>query len=261
MENITETSKIKKIVLKAGGLLSGAAGENLIIRTKSSQKDLITQYDTLIQDYIVNELQGLIPNAQFVGEESGMSGRLDAEDLFIIDPIDGTANFIHSMRYSAVSVAWYKNGRPFYGIVFNPYTDEIYEAKSGNGAFMNSRRLRIHNAPLQDSIAAFGTSPYNSETTDCTFDMVKKIYGKCQDIRRMGAASLDICQVASGRIGLFFEAALSLWDYAAAQIILIEAGGTIVNFKGDKIGLSAQKSSVIAGSKSIILESKLIREG
>lgn len=257
---IAETSEIKKITLEAGRMLFDVTSDGMIIQSKTSLKDLVTQYDKMIQDHIMIEILDLIPDAQFISEESQTAGDLDADDLFIIDPIDGTTNFIHSMHYSAISVAWFKKGRPFYGIVFDPYSNEIYEAQEGKGAYMNSKRLAVRPSSLINSIVSFGTSPYNEETTDHTFELVKSIYGKCQDIRRMGSAALDICQVAAGRIGLYFEAALSLWDYAAAQLIILEAGGMIVDFQGNKIQPTVNKSSVIVGSKSIILESKLIRE-
>ncbi|MCM1219111.1 MAG: inositol monophosphatase [Lachnospiraceae bacterium] len=260
MDSTTTISLLRKIVLDAGAMLTNGADKQIDIQAKTSSKDLVTQYDTLIENYITHEIRKNIANAQFICEESASESNLDSVNLFIIDPIDGTTNFIHSMQYSAVSVAWYRKGKPYYGIVFNPYANDIYEAQIGKGAFLNNKKIYVGNSSLQDSIVAFGTSPYNQETTDYTFDMIKEIYGRCQDIRRMGAASLDICQVAAGRIGLFFEAALSLWDYAAAQLILLEAGGSIVNFQGDIIKISTQKSSVIAGNKSIIFESKLIRE-
>lgn len=259
-EHIVTTTEIRNITLEAGRMLYKVTCEKLVIHAKTTQKDLVTQYDTAIQDYIITEILKLNPDAQFISEESSNAGDLNAENLFIIDPIDGTTNFIHSMRYSAVSVAWYKKGQPYYGIVFNPYANEIYEAEHGHGAFMNSQRLAVTDVSLQDSVVAFGTSPYNTETTDLTFERIKELYRGCQDIRRMGSAALDICQVAAGRIGLYFEAALSLWDYAAAQLILLEAGGRIVNFQGKEIPLSMNKTSVIVGHGSIITESKLIRE-
>ena len=200
-----------------------------------------------------------MPDAQFVSEESYVVGKLDADNLFIIDPIDGTTNFAHTMHYSAISLAWYKNAIPFYAIVFNPYVNDCFEAQSGKGSFLNSKRIFVNNLSLCDSIVAFGTSPYDTDTTDQTFEMIKQIYGKCQDIRRLGSAALDICHVAAGKISLYFEAALSLWDYAAAQLILKEAGGVIVDFNGNPLPFSLKKSSVIVGNESIIRESMLIK--
>ncbi|MDE6785362.1 MAG: inositol monophosphatase, partial [Ruminococcus sp.] len=216
--------------------------------------------DKIIQNQIMNEISKLIHDAEFISEESASSGNLSAENLFIIDPIDGTTNFIHAMRYSAVSVAWYKKGIPFYGIVYNPYSEELYEAQCDKGAFLNGQRITVSSESLGNSIVAFGTSPYNLETTETTFELIKNMYGRCQDIRRMGSAALDICQVASGRVGLYFEAALSLWDYAAAQLILHESGGKMVDFYGKPIRLTTEKSSVIVGCEDIILESELIRK-
>jgi myo-inositol-1(or 4)-monophosphatase len=260
-ESVIDSSVLRKIVLSAGAMLTSKMDRPIDIKEKSSSKDLVTQFDTAIENYVIGEIHKYITDAQFIGEESIFEDTLDCADLFIIDPIDGTTNFIHSMQYSAISVAWYKQGKPYYGIVFNPYSNEVYEAQMGKGAFLNNKKIRVNDALLQDSIVAFGTSPYNHETTECTFEMIKDIYTRCQDIRRMGSASLDICQVASGRIGLYFEAALSLWDYAAAQLILLEAGGTIVNFQGEKIKLSTKKTSVIAGNNQIICESNLIKRG
>lgn len=251
---------IKQIVVEAGKMMLDSVSSEMDVREKTSPKDLITKYDEKIQNKITEKISRSISNVQFISEESMSFGDLTAENLFIIDPIDGTTNFIHSMGYSAVSVAWYKKGAPFYGIVYNPYSGEIYEAQYGSGAFLNGKRIKVGSGSLKNSIVTFGTSPYNLETTDTTFEMIKNIYGKCRDIRRMGAASLDICQVASGRIGLYFEAALSLWDYAAAQIILNEAGGKIVDFTGKPIPLTTKKSSVIVGREDIIAESDLIRK-
>lgn len=256
----TIVSEIKRIAIDAGSIMTDLSVEHHDICYKTSSKDLVTECDKTIQTMIISEISRLIPDAQFISEEGFVSGGVDSKNLFIIDPIDGTTNFVHLMDYSAVSIAWYKENKQYYGIVYNPYTKEIYEAQYQKGAFLNDKRISVSKDPLRNSIVTFGTAPYNTETTDETFEMVKAIYKKCQDIRRTGSSSLDICRVAAGKTGLYFEAALSIWDYAAAQIILNEAGGYLCDFSGEIIGLSDQKRSVIAGSKEAIAESDLIKK-
>ena len=252
--------EIKKIVLEAGYLLYKARNDKLTILQKTSLKDLLTQYDILMQKNIIQGIREYDDNALIISEEMSDIGSLSDDDTFIIDPIDGTTNLVHGIRYSAISVAWFRNREPFYGIVYNPFDNELYEAEKGRGAFLNGERIHVSGAPLKDSVVAFGTSPYNPETTDFTFKKARELYEMCHDVRRMGSAALDICQVAAGKVGLFFEASLSAWDYAAAQLILSEAGGKLVNFYGENIKFTSEKTSVIAGSSKIISESKLVQE-
>ncbi len=249
---------IRRVISDAGDMMISGAEAEKQIAEKSSAKDLVTQYDKLIQEKIISGISGYLPDAQFVSEESATIGDIYAEDAFIVDPIDGTTNFIHSMGNCAVSVAWYKFGKPSYGAVYDPFAKEFYEAESGKGAFLNGKQIKVSDSSLKNSIVLFGTSPYNVELTDITFDLVRMIFGKCQDVRRMGSAALDICRVANGRAGLYFEAALSLWDYAAAVLILKESGGSMVDFMGREIILSTEKTSVVAGNCDTITESKII---
>lgn len=256
-----QIESVRKYVIDAGKIILSASENNLMISQKTSNKDLVTQYDREVQSYLMDNISVLIPDAVFFSEESENDCDLMSDNLFIIDPIDGTTNFIHGLNKSAVSVAWYKNGMPYYGIVYNPFVNELFEALKDNGAYLNSKEIHASNLSISKSVVAFGTSPYNSETTDRTFEIIKNIYGKCQDIRRFGSAALDICYVACGHIGLYFEAALSIWDYAAAWLILAEAGGLLVDFNGNVIPLSEHKTSVVAGNAAIIEECGIISKG
>ncbi|MCD8006631.1 MAG: inositol monophosphatase [Oscillospiraceae bacterium] len=245
-------------ILSSGKIILSAAEEGLKITEKTSARDLVTQYDRLVQERLIAAISEMLPDAQFVSEESSAKGNIDAVDAFIIDPIDGTTNFVHRMGNCAISVAWYKSGKPFYGAVYDPFAGEFFDAKAGDGAFLNGEPIRVSDVPLKNSIVLFGTAPYNPELTDETFDLVKSVFGKCQDVRRMGSAALDICHVACGRAGFYFEATLSPWDYAAAAIILGESGGNLVDLSGNEIKLSLEKTSVVAGNKNIIAESGII---
>ncbi|MCD8106694.1 MAG: inositol monophosphatase [Oscillospiraceae bacterium] len=251
---------LRQSILSLGEIILSAAGNELQITEKSSARDLVTRYDRLVQERLVADISESVPGAQFVSEEMADRGDLSAEDTFIIDPIDGTTNFIHKMGNCAISVAWYKSGKPFYGAVYDPAANEFFEAKAGEGAYLNGKPIHVSDAPLKNSIVLFGTAPYNPELGDLTFSLVRRIFGKCQDVRRMGSAALDICHVACGRAGLYFEATLSPWDYAAASLILRESGGSFVDFSGKEIALSLEKTSVIAGNKDIIAESGIITD-
>ncbi len=250
--------KLREPILSAGEIILSATESELKISEKTSWRDLVTQYDRLVQERLIAAISEMLPGAEFISEESAEKGDIGASDAFIIDPIDGTTNFIHGMGNCASSVAWYKSGKPHYGAVYDPNACEFFEAKAGEGAYLNGKQIHVSDATLQDSIVLFGTAPYNPELAELTFSLVRKVFGKCQDVRRMGSAALDICHVACGRAGLYFEATLSPWDYAAASLILRESGGKFVDFSGNEITLSLEKTSVIAGNMKIIDESCIL---
>ena len=246
---------LKSIVIEAGNILLNA--ENIDIHEKTSYKDLVTQYDKQVQEFLIRGIKSEVKDAVFLSEElNDLDEKVDlnASNLFIIDPIDGTTNFVHHLNYSAISVAWYQKGNPFYGIVYNPFVNEVYEAVVDSGiAELNNKEITVSDSFIKNSLILFGTSPYD-DLGDKTFDIVKGILNNCQDVRRLGSAALDICQVAAGRASVFFEGALSLWDYAASGIILKEAGGLIKNFDGEDIKLSTEKTSIIVGNNTNIKE-------
>ena len=260
MKDTTEDilQALRETAYESGQTLLRAPADSIVCRTKSSFRDLLTQYDTRIQAEIIGSLSRRFPGAAFIAEEQANAEGADAELLFVIDPLDGTTNFVKSLHYSCVSIACYSCGKPLAGAVCNPYADELFSAAAGRGAALNGAPIRVSDAALAESLAFFGTSPYNAEAAELTFAKLCALYKKCLDVRRMGAAALDICHVACGRAGLFFEARLSLWDYAAAAVILREAGGTLCDFQGAPLKLSLDKSSVLAGSERTIRESGLL---
>ena len=144
------------------------------------------------------------------------------------DPVDGTTNFIHDFQHSVVSLACSERGRITSGIVYDPYRRECFEAQEGWGAFLNKRPVSVSKAAeLSQCLIAVGTSPGHRERADESFRKMRAVYDRCQDIRRVGSAALELCYVACGRLDGFFEERLKLWDYGAAGLILREAGGWI----------------------------------
>ncbi len=208
--------------------------------------DFVTRVDFAVQDFLSKKLLELYPNYNFMGEE-GEREKFDKNiPLWILDPIDGTTNLIHGYNMSAVSLALVENNEPIFGIVYNPFTEEIFTAQKGRGAYLNSKPIKVtQTATLSDSLAAIGTSPYDKELADKNFEIFKKLFLECQDIRRSGSAALDLCYIAAGKIDCYFERNLKPWDFSAGAVILQEAGGKITTIKNEKINFY-ENSDVVA---------------
>ena len=216
------------------------------ITEKPGSANFVTVYDVAVQNRLIEGLKALFPDAAFLAEEKENDAAFPARGLcFVIDPIDGTTNFIHDYRCSAISVGLFDHGAPLFGAVLDPYRDELFSAAAGEGAFLNGRPIHASDRDLAHALVSFGTSPYDrAALADSSFDVVKRIFLRCADIRRSGSAAADICFVACGRTDAFFEATLSPWDFAAGGIILAEAGGRMTDFSGEPIR-PGKKSSVL----------------
>lgn len=241
-----------------------AAGErirnadSITVTEKTDYRNLVTQYDMMTQEYLVTELSKTVPDASFLCEESD---RIELTDgpMFIIDPIDGTANFTRGYNLSAVSVAYADSGIIQFGIIYNPFTDEMWYAEKGKGAYLNGRRIHVSDGDLKHNLVAFGTSPYDTILRRKTLSLVSQIIDVSMDVRRCGSAALDLAGVACGRCGLFFELQLSVWDYAAGIIIVTEAGGTVTDINGRELRLTTEKSTMLAGNP--VCHAEYLRRG
>ena len=242
-------NKIIETVKAAGEIILSAHNRESAVTAKEGKKNFVTKYDVAVQDFLFKELANAFPEAEFVGEE-GENNLASNALRFIIDPIDGTTNFMQDYRCSCISVALCEGNCVIAGVVYNPYTNEIFSAEKGKGAYLNGERITVSDRPLSDGLALFGTSPYHPENTDETFAILRKVFDFCRDIRRSGSAAYDICTVACGRCEVYFEKTLQPWDVAAGTLILKEAGGKALTFKGDEISLSAPGDFVFANSKA-----------
>ena len=239
------TDKITDIARRAGQIMTEASGSRVM--EKSGHANFCTETDEKIQAFLMEELAAVLPEASFLGEEDGQdvfTEKMSHGYTFVIDPIDGTSNFIYGYRPSVVSIALLKDGKPYIGVVYNPYDDEMFTAETGQGAYMNGTRIMSSDAPLSDSLAVFGTAPYYEELRDTTFDMARRLLPACVDLRRSGTAAWDMCCVAAGRCGLYFELRLQLWDYAAAALIAREAGCKVTDIHGNELDYSGPASAV-----------------
>lgn len=192
--------------------------------------DFVTEVDMGVQSFLKTRLENMYPDVQFMSEEKDNKDIDFKGKVWILDPIDGTTNLIHDYHMSAVSLGLAENGEPTLGIVYNPFTDEMFYAKKGFGAYLNGNLIHVSTAEkLSQSLISVGTSPYRKELADSNFDLIKKFFLKSEDIRRSGSAALDLCYTACGRIDGYFEQNLKPWDYCAGIAILREAGGRVTD--------------------------------
>lgn len=235
---------------KGAELMMHAHG--IIAENKSSGRDVVTEYDRKVQDLLMKELKSAVPDAKFFCEELDERDDLSAEHLFIIDPIDGTMNFVRGFNHSCISVAYASGGELCAAAVYNPYVDEMFTAVKGAGAKLNGKPVYTGEASLAESVVCYGTAPYNSELSAKTFALAKQMFDASLDLRRQGSAALDLCSVAAGRAGLYFELAVSLWDYAAGALLVREAGGVVKRVTGEELGLDPGRSAIVAGTRQAV---------
>lgn len=241
--------KIISIVKSAGQIMLQASHISDFVESKQGRANFVTKYDILVQDYLYRELLKLYPEAVFIGEEDKRRAEALGEYCFIVDPIDGTTNFIFDYRHSAISVALLHRTELVIGVVYNPYLNEIFYAEKGKKAYLNGRPLQVNNRQLSEGIVAFGTSPYDRTLAKESFRITGEIYEKALDVRRSGSAALDLCYVAAGRCVLFYELRLQPWDYAAGSLIITEAGAKISAMDKNSLPILSP-SSVIAATPS-----------
>jgi myo-inositol-1(or 4)-monophosphatase len=197
--------------------------------------DFVTAADTKAEKTLRAELAKARPKFGFLMEESGLVEGEDKKHRWIIDPIDGTTNFLHGIPHFAISVALEMEGDIIAGVVYNPIVEEMFYAEKGKGAFLNDRRLRVSSRNrLSESVMATGIPFHGRPGHDAFLKQMGVVMKDVAGIRRMGAASLDLAYVAAGRFEGFWESGLQPWDIAAGLLLVQEAGGFVTDFKGAK---------------------------
>lgn len=243
-------NKIIDAVLKAGEIYKNASGD-LGIEDKGSAVNLVTKYDKMIQDFLFAELEKIVPGCKFLGEEGDDNKELTDGYCFIIDPIDGTTNFIKGFQHSAISVGLAKDREMIMGVVLDPDLNNVFYAEKGKGAFLNGKPIHTSDCSLDKSLVLFGTCPYEHELAHKTFELTEKIFYKAVEVRRAGSAALDICYVASGKADLYYEMILRPWDWAGASLILSEAGGKATTFEKQELDANKITSFVCGNEKTL----------
>mgnify|MGYP001057051087 CR=1 FL=1 len=222
-------------------------GPRLDVRAKG-QNDFVTEIDMLAEREIIETVRKHYPDHAFLAEESGKTG--DAEFVWIIDPLDGTTNYMHGFPQFAVSIAVQRRGRIEHGVVYDPLRQELFTASRGEGAQLDGRRIRVsgHNG-LERALIGTGF-PYRSNLhwLDNYMSMFKAVTQQTSGIRRPGAAALDLAYVAAGRLDGFWELGLSPWDTAAGVVLITEAGGMVGTLTG---GEYKHEGHIVAGTPKV----------
>ena len=231
-------------------MILSADREKMAIDIKSGVADLVTEYDKKIQELLEIGLRKILPEAKFIGEEGSSDKLSDEGYAFIVDPIDGTTNFVKDYHTSAISVALLKGREAVAGVVYNPYLDETFSAIKGQGAFLNGKKISVSSQPLDKALVLFGTAPYDKHLFKETLEILSDYFYKALDIRRCGSAALDLCSVACGRAELYFELVVSPWDFAAGKLLVEEAGGVVTTLDGKPLSFDG-KTSIIAKNNVI----------
>ena len=237
---------IKQIVVQAGELIRRAHITAEDISNKGGCANFVTKYDVMVQDYLFEHLSQFLPDATFLGEESTQDVLVSKGYTFIIDPIDGTSNFIAGHGCSCISVALAFDGIVQIGTIYNPFRDELYYAERGKGAYLNATPLHMPDRPLTSGLVCFDTSPYHPAFCDATFLLAREIISMGADLRRLGSGALELCYVAANRFSLTYALRQSPWDYAAGWLIVEEAGGLVTTLDGTSPSLN-EPSSIVAG--------------
>ena len=238
--------------LKAGRGLKRDFGEveNLVVSVKGTG-DFVSAADKKAEKVLFEELSKGRPGYGFLMEEGGVVEGTDKSHRWIIDPLDGTTNFLHGIPIFAISVALEREGQLIAGLVYNPATDDMYVAEKGQGAWQNNRRLRV--APrreLSDALVGCGVPHIGKAKEHPKFKAeLAAVMAKALNVRRLGAASIDLAMVAAGRLDAYWERSLQPWDIAAGLVLLREAGGFVSDAEGGEAMLD--RGSVVAGNDVI----------
>jgi len=238
-------SDMERLARGAGAILREGYNKEHQVRYKS-EIDLVTETDHASEEFLIREIQSRFPGGHILAEESGRT-RGQNEDLWYIDPLDGTVNYAHHVPVFCVSIAFASRGTLKLGAVYDPLLDEMFSAEQGKGAFLNGKPIQASNtSELKKSLLVTGF-PYDTwNTPHNNFDYFIKFAKMTQGVRRLGSAALDGCYVAAGRFDGFWELSLKPWDVAAAGLIAREAGANVTSIDGDADFLGEPLSVIIS---------------
>ena len=215
---------------------------------EKQQLDFVSEVDKLAEAEIIKELRRAYPDHAILAEESGATGK--GPLTWVIDPLDGTHNYLRGIPHFSVSIALLEKGVPIHAVVFDPLRDELYTASKGDGAYINDRRMRVSKREnLGGAMIATGFPFRHREHLTAQLDMTRALLGQAEDIRRSGSAALDLAYVAAGRYDGYFEIGLKPWDMAAGVLLVHEAGGRYCDFAG-RDGIPAS-GNIIAGNLNV----------
>lgn len=238
-----------KAARRAAAIINRAAPDlDLLTIKRKGAHDYVSEVDQLAEQAIVETLLEAYPDHAILAEEGGAKG--DSEYIWIIDPLDGTTNFLHGFPQYAVSIALQQKGVLQQAVIYDPTRNELFTATRGRGAYLNDRRLRVSKQTrLEDALIGTGFPYHDFSYMEAYLKMFQELMQKTAGLRRPGAASLDLAYVAAGRYDGFWEAGLKQWDMAAGVLMIQEAGGLVTDFDGGEGYM--QTGNVVGGNPKI----------
>jgi myo-inositol-1(or 4)-monophosphatase len=241
-----------KAARRAGAIINrGARDLDALTVTTKGPKDFVSEVDRAAEEAIVDTLLGAYPHHAILAEEGTGAGRnADAEYVWIIDPLDGTTNFLHGFPQYCVSIGLQHNGQVTQGVIYDPVRNDLFTASRGRGAYLNDRRMRVsRRTQLKECLIGTGFPFRDGSYLEAYMSMMREMIQKTAGIRRPGAAALDLAYVAAGFYDGFFEIGLNPWDIAAGSLMVIESGGLIGDLAGDDTYL--ESGQVIAATPKV----------
>jgi myo-inositol-1(or 4)-monophosphatase len=242
-----------KAARKAGDIILRYHNQiDLLTIESKAANDFVSEVDKAAENAIIDEIKKAFPHHSIMGEENGeISG--DKDFKWIIDPLDGTTNYLHGFPQYAVSIALFEKNVPCHAVVYDPFKEELFTASKGEGAYLNDQRIRVTDTHgLNEALIGTGFPFKSPQHLDAYLAMFKAIHPKVSGIRRAGSAALDLAYVAAGRMDGFWEIGLNIWDIAAGTLLVKEAGGFIGDFSGRENFL--ETGNVVAGNKTVFKE-------
>lgn len=240
---------MERLVLEAGALLEDRELSERV--TVKGDADYVTMSDIAVQQHLQRRLAEEFPDAALIAEEGRTAAYDPSGRAFILDPVDGTTNLMHGFRHSAICLGYYECGVPTAGVIYNPFLKELFSAERGGGARLNGRPIHARpRSELRECLAMVELSPYYKEESAASFELIHGLFDRVQDIRALGASAVDLMQLAVGRADVFMSKKLKPWDYAAAQVILTEAGCRISCFDGSALRMD-RGCDVIAATDGV----------
>ena len=244
------------------------AGANMLLRhinrldaldvVEKERMDYASEVDSLAEAEIIKELKRANPDYAILGEEGGSKKGTAGGSRFswVIDPLDGTSNYLRGFPHWCISIALVEAGEPIHGVIFDPLRNELFTASRGAGAVLNDKKIRVAERPqLGGAMLVTGFAPRERERAGAQLDCIRELLRDAEDVRRTGSAALDLAYVAAGRVDAYFEAGVKPWDIAAGVLLVREAGGRVTDFRGagtgplDARGIASRQ--VIAGNIKI----------
>lgn len=242
-----------KAARRAGAVINRAALEGgLEVRAKN-RNDFVTQVDRAAEQAVIDVIRRAYPDHSFLAEESGAAPGARPEYLWVIDPLDGTTNYIHGFPQYCVSIALEHKGTLTQAVVYDPGKNELFTASRGRGAFLDDRRMRVSKcAHLKDALVGTGFPFKELSRLELYLRQLRTLMSTCAGVRRAGSAALDLAYVAAGRLDAFWEMGLSRWDMAAGALLIQESGGLVSDLQGGSGFLDS--GDIVAAAPKVLPE-------